>query len=110
MKKMTLLLIAALLALALSGCGGDGLEYAALDGYAQVTGRSGSQTELVIAAAYKGLPVTAIADAAFADTDITAVTIPDSVAMIGDSAFYNCRSLTALTLPEGTTRIGRYAF
>ena len=38
------------------------------------------------------------------------VSIPNSVEEIGDSAFYNCSSLTSITIPEGVTSIGEAAF
>ena len=37
-------------------------------------------------------------------------TIPADVTSIGESAFYDCSSLTSITIPEGVTRIGGYAF
>ena len=41
------------------------------------------------------------------DTDIT---IPNSVTMIGDYAFYGCTSLTSVTIPSSVTKIGWSAF
>jgi len=36
--------------------------------------------------------------------------IPDTVKVIGDSAFYSCKGLTGLSIPEGVTTIGESAF
>ena len=43
-------------------------------------------------------------------TNITSVTIPDSVTRIGREAFSGCTSLTSVTIPERVTSIGIYAF
>ena len=43
-------------------------------------------------------------------SELTSVTIPDSVTSIGSSAFYNCSSLTSVTIPDSVTSIGDYAF
>ena len=43
-------------------------------------------------------------------TEMTSIVIPDSVTIIGDYAFYNCRSLTSITIPDSVTSIGDEAF
>ena len=58
-----------------------------------------------------GLPVTAIGDSAFYNcTSLTGVTIPGSVASIGDSAFSKCRSLTSVAIGSGVVSVGSSAF
>ena len=55
--------------------------------------------------------VTSIGDSAFFDcTSLTSVTIPDSVTSIGEYAFYDCTSLTSVTIPDSVTSIGDGAF
>ena len=38
------------------------------------------------------------------------ITIPGSVAFIGDSAFYSCTGLTGITIPDSVVYIGGFAF
>ena len=55
--------------------------------------------------------VTSIGDSAFWDCgSLTSVTIPDSVTSIGDSAFRGCSGLTSVTIPDSVTSIGDWAF
>ena len=49
--------------------------------------------------------VTAIGDFAFSTCQIATLTIPDNVATIGASAFYNCSNMESVVLPAGLTRI-----
>ena len=53
-----------------------------------------------------GKPVTSIGKHAFSGFSLTEITIPDSVASIGEYAFYGCTSLTEITIPESVTKIG----
>ena len=46
----------------------------------------------------------------FRNQKIKSYIIPDSVTSIGDSAFYNCRSLSNIVIPDSVTRIGEMAF
>ena len=43
-------------------------------------------------------------------SNLTSVTIPDSVTSIGDIAFSGCSGLTFVTIPDGVTSIGLCAF
>ena len=42
-------------------------------------------------------------------TDLTSITIPNSVTTIGRSAFFRCSGLTSVTIPESVTSIGESA-
>ncbi|MCD7797185.1 MAG: leucine-rich repeat domain-containing protein [Clostridiales bacterium] len=53
---------------------------------------------------------TLIADYAFAGSSISSITIPDSVTIIGKSAFRYCTSLSNIILPDNITSIGSEAF
>jgi hypothetical protein len=55
--------------------------------------------------------VTSIGNSAFWNcASLTSITIPDSVTSIGDSAFSFCTSLTSVVIPDGVTSIGDWAF
>lgn len=43
-------------------------------------------------------------------TNVTSITIPDSVTTIKMNAFHGCTGLTSLTIPGSVTEIGAYAF
>ena len=57
-----------------------------------------------------GKPVTSIGKHAFSGFSLTEITIPDSVASIGEYAFYGCTSLTEITIPDSVTSIGDCSF
>lgn len=83
--------------------------YATSNGYALVC-----DNELIaLARNYRGesydIPygVKSIGESAFYGTAIKGVTIPNSVAKIGDKAFYDCKNLEELVLPERLEELGR---
>lgn len=51
-----------------------------------------------------------IKDAAFAESGLTSVKIPDSVISLGNNTFSGCPDLKSVTLPSGLTWLGRYVF
>ena len=70
----------------------------------------GTAADVTIPSRYKGKPVTAINNAAFPNSAVTSVTIPDSVTAIPDAAFVNCSQLTNISIPNSVTYIGFSAF
>ena len=79
-------------------------------GNAVITGYNGYATALSIPSTIDGYTVTKIGGSAFSNSGLRAVTIPDSVTIIGDSAFYNCKALTSVSLPDSLTEIESGAF
>ena len=69
-----------------------------------------TDTDVIIPATYKTLPVTAIGVSAFSGYGITSITLPDSIISIEKYAFYSCINLTSVNIPNGVTSIGEYAF
>ncbi len=84
---------------------GDGSGYV-------VTGiGSCKDTDIIIPAAYKGLPVTEVKEHAFMSNDkICSVTLPDSVETLGEYAFAFCDNLRSVTLSAGLKEVGSGAF
>ena len=54
--------------------------------------------------------VTGIDTRTFAYSQLTSVTIPESVTSIGDEAFYPTSGLTSITLPKSIKKIGNHVF
>lgn len=71
---------------------------------------NGAAADVTIPSRYKGKPVTTIGHAAFFNSAVTSVTIPDSVTSISDAAFVNCPKLTNISIPNSVTYIGFSAF
>ena len=71
---------------------------------------NGAAADVTIPSRYKGKPVTTIGHAAFFNSAVTSVTIPDSVTSISDEAFINCPKLTNISIPNSVTYIGFSAF
>lgn len=75
-----------------------------------VTHYEGNAAVVTIPSRYKSKPVTTIGYAAFFNSAVTSVTIPDSVTSILDDAFVNCPNLTNISIPNSVTSIGFSAF
>ena len=77
----------------------------------EVSSDSTHATHIVIPSKYNGLPVTRIARRGFHEfRNLTDVTIPNSVTIIGNYAFANCYSLVTIDIPDSVTEIRFYAF
>ena len=83
----------------------NGAEYA-VKGIGTVT-----KTSIEIPAEYKGKPVTAIADMAFAEHNkLTNVQLSHGLKVIGKNAFSSCTQIVGMVIPASVTEIGNSAF
>ena len=120
MKKLfagLISLAAALLAVcAITVCAGaewsGDYEYSVLDdGTVEITDYTGSATNLTIPATIGGKKVTSLGNSSFYECkSLISVIIPDSVTSIGGSAFFGCSNLTSISLPKGVTNIVNWTF
>ena len=92
----------------------DGLRYTLRsDGKSYALSGMGSctDTKVIIADLYNGLPVVEIAAEAFyKNTRITSVVVPENVRVIGTSAFFRCENLVSITLPSTLEEVKYFAF
>ena len=90
-----------------------GLAYTLLDdgSYSVSCGDAKALSEIVIPETYEGKTVSTIADEGFRNcTALTAVTLPESITVIGHFAFDGCSALERITLKSGVRSIGEWAF
>ena len=83
--------------------------YALVGENAEVLRYSGENTELVIPDTLGGYSVTRVGNRAFEYSNLTAISIPNTVTYIGEYAFCD-NEITEIALPENLTHIGRGAF
>jgi hypothetical protein len=82
-----------------------------VDNTITITGYTGSGGNVVIPSSTNGYPVTTIgAEAFFNKTNLTGVTIPNTVTSFGEFAFCDCSGLTSVAIPNSVTNIGGEAF
>lgn len=86
------------------------VEYEEMGDHAVVVGCKHTSEKVRILSTYNGLPVTEIAEGALRDNSIWGVSIPESVTIIGKSAFENCKALRDVMLPDELTDLGEAAF
>lgn len=98
-----------------SGTCGDNLTWVLTNEYELIIEGTGAMTE-VAWTKYMGNintvtikeGVTNILSTAFNSCGMTSITIPESVANIGDGAFANCQNLTSINIPANVISIGAY--
>ena len=77
----------------------DAFSYEKADGAVKIVKYVGDESIVIIPDTIDGAEVTELSEAAFADSPVRAVYIPDTVKKIGKGAFANCTSLSTLRVP-----------
>lgn len=92
----------------------DGLLFSVKGNTATVIGYNGTAAEVIVPSKYNGKNVTAVGKDAFYRSGqlsaITSVKLPNSIATIGEGAFYECQYLVSVNLTYNVNTIGKNAF
>ena len=134
MKKRAIILLLLIVFVGICGCGGsgngkvtsqednirgeidkttdNGIVYRKnSQGSITIKGYTGNESEIVIPEVIDGLSVTEIGGEAFyQNKNITSVTLPKTLEVVGMNSFFGCSSLVSLTLPENLEGIWEGAF
>ena len=97
-------------AIAASAAAYEDFEYSVEGETVTITEYKGHGGDVVIPSEIDGKKVTAIGEFAFEGSDLTSVTIPDTVTSIGWEAFRYCGILKNVTIPDSVTDFGWEAF
>lgn len=116
-KKWLLVILLAMLALVLTGCGGEKATSAAFfeyivtpDDTITIYAYTGNEMKVVIPSRIDGKKVTCIGFSDGSYGIMSSVLIPDGVTEIGEKAFKDCKTLTDIVIPNSVTYIGDQAF
>lgn len=92
----------------------DGVKYLLDGGKASVMQQSGLTGDIVIPETVRhdntDYTVTTVQDNAFSGNDITSISLPNTVSVMGDACFGSCSKLVSATLPAGLTSLGNSCF
>lgn len=116
-KKLAAIFTCAVLLFALTGYGGvntkegtEGLTYEQNEGSYIVTGYTGSEVNIVIPDTYNGVPVTAIDDWAFSESDVQSVIFGANMETLSEWAFSNASLLNSVTFTSKSIKIEEHTF
>lgn len=85
--------------------------YTVENGTVTITGYTNAEGHVSIPSEINKMPVTTIGkDAFYSNTDITEVTLPDTIETIKSGAFYGCENLKKINIPQSVTVIENNAF
>ena len=108
------LLLALVLAVGLMGPAAAAQEgdwaYEAIGGGVRLTAYLGTETELTLPEKLDGKHVIEIGQGCFRDSDVTEVTVPHGIRVVGEEAFYGCADLKKVNLSGSVNVIGDRAF
>lgn len=90
--------------------GGDYGYYIINKNELMITEYKGADKDVVIPDTYNDYKVTAIGAFVFDSSDITSVTIPDTITEIKDYAFASCKQLKSVKLPSSLKTLGTNVF
>lgn len=117
MKKLILtclLVLAAAAGMAQETAVIDGVKYLLDGGKASVMQQSGLTGDIVIPETVRhgntDYTVTTVQSNAFKDNEITSISLPNTVSVMGEACFESCSSLKSAVLPSGLTSLGKSCF
>lgn len=92
----------------------DGVKYLLDGGKASVMQQSGLTGDIVIPETVRhgntDYTVTTVQSNAFKDNEITSISLPNTISVMGDACFESCSRLESVTLPAGLTSLGNSCF
>ncbi len=80
------------------------------DGTVKIKKYTGTETSVTIPSTIGGKTVTGIEGYAFNGSNVTSITLPNTLTKIDGHAFYGASKLTSISIPSSVTSIDAYAF